>query len=308
MTIGIAAAGVGAGLAIVQALRAVESIGQGAVGGFVSLAAISDGRIERLETQQGGAQALLADDPPAWLRASHCAVLISSGPNRPAPLAQFTPGDAAVGLLTGHRFPNAPDHTGTPLNLSALELMRRGEHPQHAVDRVANQNPTADAGLIAIAPDGRIGLRDFDYLDQFTDRGHATLSASAGSVAVLHNAIMPYRGLALVAAEVALDALGLPMQTTPHLELRVGLPLRVGPRNAVEVDPAGAVVGLVVSDLKLLTGTHTFGLGYHPPILGTPGKSWLRYEPFLVSKNGVLQSVDGQAHLSVAMECKRQDD
>lgn len=305
MTIGIAAAGPGAGLAIVRALRAVESIGHGAVGGFVSLAAICGGTIERLETQRGGAEALLDGDPPAWLNASACAVLMSSGPNRPTPLAQFTPGDAAVGLLTGHRFPNAPDHADRPLNLVALDLMRRGEHPQRAVDLVADDHPAADAGLIAITPDGRIGLRDFAYLDQFADRGQAMLTSASGSVAVSHNAITPYRGLALVAAEVALDALGPPNRSTRHLQLSAGQPLRLGPRNAVEVDSVGAVTGLVVSDPTLLTGTRTFGLGYRAPVIGTYSDSWLQYEPFLVSRNGALHSVDGEASQSIPISSSR---
>ncbi len=51
--------------------------------------------------------------PTVFAHARHAA-LMSSGPNRPSPLAQFTPGDARVGLVTGHRLPNTVGAGGDP--------------------------------------------------------------------------------------------------------------------------------------------------------------------------------------------------
>ena len=277
MTIGIAASGPRAGEAIVRALQAVEAIGHGAIGGFLSLAAISDGEIRRVETQQGGAKAAFPGALPDWLMASRCGVLMSSGPNRPEPLAQFTPADPAWGLLTGHRFPNAPGRSGTPLNVAVLDFLRRGCAPQDAVDRVIAENSDADAGLIAVTPDGRIGLGDSSYLENFPDRGHAVLAEGEGIVAVAHNAIAPYRGLALIAAEVAIGVINAHPATRIPLSLAAGLPIMLGSRNAVRVAPDGRVIGLVVSNPLLLSGEQSFGLGYRAPVLGAEPMRWLAY-------------------------------
>ncbi|MFP4126312.1 MAG: DUF6963 family protein, partial [Alphaproteobacteria bacterium] len=122
MTIGIAATGAGAGLAVFAALRAVERVGRGAIGGFASFVAISEaGELVQAETQRGGTATLFVDGeatgvaPPAAVAQARFAAVMSSGPDRPPPLARFTPGDAAVGLVSGHRLPNMPGVDGAPL-------------------------------------------------------------------------------------------------------------------------------------------------------------------------------------------------
>ena len=85
MTIGIAASGPHAAKAIIAALAAVEAIGTGAIGGFVSLAAISGGVLHRAQTQTGGGRALFEGPTPPHFLEANLAVLMSSGPNRPAP-------------------------------------------------------------------------------------------------------------------------------------------------------------------------------------------------------------------------------
>ena len=90
MTIGIAAHGPNAGLAVVRALAAVEAIGRGAIGGFVSLVAIGvDGRIERAVIQRGGSATLFgaAGHVPSSIATSRVVGLMSSGPDRPEPLS-----------------------------------------------------------------------------------------------------------------------------------------------------------------------------------------------------------------------------
>src|SRR5699024_9962606 len=124
MTIGIAAHGPNAGLAVARALAAVEKVATGATRGYAVFAAIdSAGRLHRAETQRGGTATLFVDAeatgvaPPAEAAAAHTAGLISSGPDRPAPLTQYVPAEPGAGLVTGHRLPNAAGTSGRPVNL-----------------------------------------------------------------------------------------------------------------------------------------------------------------------------------------------
>src|SRR3546814_6393350 len=73
---------------------------------------------------------------------------------------QFTPADAAVGMVTGHRLPNTPGVDGRPLNLAVLARLQQGETPRQAVEAVLAANPEADAGLIALACDGSLFAAD----------------------------------------------------------------------------------------------------------------------------------------------------
>jgi hypothetical protein len=59
VTIGIAVRAPNAGQAAFEALRTVERVARGAIGGFVSFVAITaDGRLLRAETQRGGTSTL----------------------------------------------------------------------------------------------------------------------------------------------------------------------------------------------------------------------------------------------------------
>ena len=128
MTIGIAVYGPMAGLATFKALQAVERVGRGAIGGFASFVAITaDGALLRSETQRGGTATLFTAGeticalPPQAFAEAPWAALMSSGPDRPAPLSQFTPGRAGVGLVSGHRLPNMPGADGLPINRAVLD-------------------------------------------------------------------------------------------------------------------------------------------------------------------------------------------
>ncbi|MEG0922497.1 MAG: hypothetical protein RSD57_10765 [Comamonas sp.] len=188
MTLGIAAHGPQAGAAIHQAVVAAELLGHGEIGGFVVFSVIDTaGHIQQCSVQQGGITAL--NLPADWLAASQAAV-ITSGPQRPEPLTQFLPGRHGAGLVTGHRLPNRPDmHTGWPLNTSALGLMAAGMHPQAAVDELLKANPQADAGLIAINPQGQIGCANSARVAQRPDAGQARWHDAQAGFALLHNAI-----------------------------------------------------------------------------------------------------------------------
>ena len=70
MTIGIAVTGPDAGLAAFEALRAVERVSRGAIGGFVSFVAIgAEGSLLRAQTQRGGTRTLFTRGFP-WLGAT----------------------------------------------------------------------------------------------------------------------------------------------------------------------------------------------------------------------------------------------
>jgi hypothetical protein len=159
VAIGIAVSGRNAGLAIVRALQAVERIAEGAVGGFVSLVVIgTDGDVHRAAIQRGCMVALFPADAPAAIGTARRAAVISSGPDRPEPLARFAAADGAVGLVTGHRFPHQPGEDGVPINEAVLACLRRGLAPAAAVRQVLSANPLADAGVIALGRNGRIAF------------------------------------------------------------------------------------------------------------------------------------------------------
>src|SRR3546814_1977272 len=96
----------------------------------------------RSDTQRGGTATLVGakGTPPPAFASARLVALISSGPDRPEPLMQFTPADAAVGMVTGHRLPNTPGVDGRPLNLAVLARLQQGETPRQAVEAVLAAN------------------------------------------------------------------------------------------------------------------------------------------------------------------------
>lgn len=298
MTIGIAAYGPNAGLAVWTALRAVERIGSGAIGGFASFTAIgTDGRLHRVETQRGGTAGLFPDGAvPPDVALSRYAAVMSSGPDRPEPLAQFTPADPRVGLVTGHRIPNTLGAGGVRLNEEVLALMASGWSAERAVEQIVAANPEADAGFIALGLDGTIHAADTAYLAQFGDAGSARLgSAGEGAaVAVLHNAIRPCRSLALLAAETAYDVMVPPNAVVGHATMMAGVPVEPGDRNALRVDFEGRLVAVTVGNGKFTRGRWGIGLGYRVPVRYADGPvRHALYEPHLVVEDGRLVSIDG---------------
>lgn len=304
MTIGIAAHGPDAGLAVIRALAAVEAVGRGAIGGFVSLVALTaDGRVLRATTQRGGSAALFAGGAvPGEVAAARVAGLMSSGPDRPEPLSQFTPADAAVGLVTGHRMPNTIGASGINVNDEVLDLMRRGMAPEQAVARVVAANPDVDAGIIALSADGRLAAADTAHVGRRGDAGRA-LRVDAGEgigVAVLHNAIHPHRPLATLAADVAMDVMRPEDRADDWITFSEGATLAPGAANAVEVDAGGAVRRIVVEDEKFLTGRWSLGIGYETCVTRARAPIGVAlYEPYIVVDEGRVRSIDGRASLSV---------
>lgn len=306
MTIGIAAHGPNAAAAILNALASAERVATGAIGGFVSLAAIgTDALLRRTEIQRGGGAALLAGGLAPEILASPVAALMSSGPDRPTPLAQFTPGDARVGLVTGHRFPNMPGAAGSPLNDDVLARMAAGAAPDAAVAAVLAANPSSDAGLIAIGRDGAIGLGNTAYLEGFPDLGRSLMRSAADpavAVAVLHNAIAPHASLAALVAELALGAMDGVLAADGALSIEAGIPVRTAPTCTLHVDAGSRAVGI---DLVVATAVpFRLSAGYGP---GAPVRrdgtviGFACEEPYLVVENGRLVSINGASSATVGL-------
>ena len=275
MTIGIVVAGAGAGLAAFQALRAVERVARGAIGGFVSFVALTENGPIRALTQRGGTATLFTDGettgvvPPPPIARAKAAALMSSGPDRPEPLDQFVAVRPGVGLVSGHRVPNRPGVDGRSLLQATLEAMAAGADAEAAVRAQLARNPDADAGLIALDAKGGLFAGNSALVARRTDLGHARwVDAETGAaVAVLHNSIHPVRGLAELAAGVALDAMNPGDRVDRRVRLAAGVKLRQGPREALLIDSDDRVVALAVVRPELLSGRHAGGvLGFRPEV------------------------------------------
>lgn len=303
MTIGIAAHGPNAGLAVMRALAAVEVVGRGAIGGFVSFVALTvDGRVERRSVQRGGSSALFKQGlqamPSALAEAPNAGVM-SSGPYRPEPLKQFTPAIAGVGLVTGHRMPNTIGVSGININDEVAELLSLGLSPEEAVHRVVDANPDADAGVIALSADGRIHAANTAYVARRGDAGQEIIRTGRISVAVLHNAIIPHQPLAGLAAHVALDVMEPQDRPDGWITFRQGTRLTAGAANAVSVN-GGLVDLFTVDNPKFLEGRWSLGIGYNTHVVAQNEPfAIMLYEPYMVVENGRLHTIDGLKMLSV---------
>ncbi|MEE4119244.1 MAG: hypothetical protein V2I65_09535 [Paracoccaceae bacterium] len=246
MTIGIGIAGAGAGRAALAALAAVEKVGRGMIGGFVSLAALdSEGRLHRAETQRGGAAALFPGGMPEAIAHAPVVALMSSGPDRTPPLAQFTSAAEGVGCLSGHRLPNMPGRPGgEPVNALALARLIDGAPAQAALDAVLAEHPDADAGLIAVTHGGEVAAANSRLAAARTDASAMVTEGEGLKIAILHNAIFPVAGLAALAAGAAIDAVAPADAADFEITLSAGLPLSTAPPATIEIDGAGNVVAL----------------------------------------------------------------
>lgn len=181
---------------------------------------------------------------------------MSSGPDRPTPLARFTPADPAIGLLTGHCLPNSQGPAGMPLNEAVLARMRAGEPPEVAVAAVLEAAPDADAGIIALDRTNRLVAIHSAAEANRRDLGGCVLhrpEIGAGG-AVLHNSIHPSGPLARLAAEVALDSMAPEDRVDLWITVAAGTPLELGTRNAVLLREDDRARAIVVTSPAMLTG------------------------------------------------------
>lgn len=314
MTIGIAASGANAGLAIFRALQAVEAVGSGCIGGFVSLAVITDdGALLRAVTQRGGTSTLFVvdertgTDPPPRIAAATIAALMSSGPDRPEPLAQFVAGDARAGLVTGHRFAHAQGTNGIAFNQDVLDRMMRGATVGNAVDQVVDENNHSDAGLIGIDVHGNIHARNTDRVTARIDAGAAEHSDDAPgvSISILHNAIHPVAGIATMAVDVAMETMRPSWAPEFWIEASAGMQVVLGEHNLVRVDADLRVLEVTTTDPSLLRGRQDGSPIYIGSQVWQNGKrlGYTVFEPYVVLVDGVIESLIGQRSLRVG--CRR---
>lgn len=303
MTIGIAASGAWAGAGILSGLRAVEAVGRGAIGGFVSLAALTaDGRLLRADTQSGGAGGLFPVTPPETILKAPLAALISSGPNRPLPLSQFIAADPNVGLVTGHRFPQAVKLDGQPLNVAILEAMRAGIAPQQAIDDLIDAAPEFDAGFIAVSTNGAFGAGNMPSVLLRSDQGFAqsTCEETTARVAAIHNAIQPQKAISILATEAALDAMRIRGTVERTICLKAGRPLSYGPRAEIHVDASGNAITITHPDADGLRNEISFGMGDRVRVIQNGTLiGWLGHEPFMVVRRREIVTLDGKTSLQV---------
>lgn len=312
MTVGIAVSGPRAGLAVFRALQAVEKVSRGAIGGFVSLVAIdAEGRLHAADTQRGSTRTLFTEgertgvDPPPAIAEARLAALMASGPNRPQPLRQFTPGDPQAGLVTGHRMPNMPGVDGIPLAEAVLARLRDGAGPREAVEAELARNPEADAGLIAVDLAGRIHIGDSAYVQRRSDRGSllADDPATGARCGVLHNAVFPHRALAALAAAAAFDAIAPVDRRDLEVVIPAGIRLERGPERALHLDADGAVSHMTVTEPSWLgPSRHGAPLPFDTPVRRAGILvGHVVTEPYCIVEHGRLVSLSGGDAAAIAV-------
>lgn len=308
MTIGIAASGPRAGLAVFRALAAAERVATGSIGGFAAFAAIGvDGELHRAETQRGGTATLFVDGettgvPPAGAIAqAPIAAVMSSGPDRPAPLSQYVPGEPGAGLVTGHRLPNAAGINGRPVNLEVLDRLRQGLAAQAAVEAVLRGDPEADAGIIAIDRNGRVYGCNSERVDRRPDLGHARRESSGAVIEILHNAIVPAGAMAALAAEIGL-AVMVPERTADgEILVTASVPVVAGNANRVVLDDNGAALRVETTDLRILSGRHNCAAIYlHSEVVANDAViGHTLFEPNVVVEDGLIATLNGRTEMRI---------
>jgi hypothetical protein len=317
MTIGIAASGPNAGLAVYRSLAAVEKVATGAIGGFCTYAAIDveGGRLYRAETQRGGTSTLFVDGestgvgPPDSAAQARVAGLMSSGPDRPAPLAQFVPAEAEVGLITGHRLPNAMGIKGRPLNLEIFDRLRAGMSASEAVNEVLDADSKADAGVIAVDRAGTVYARNSDRVSRRPDLGHARREdLSTGAVVeVIHNAIFPVGSLAGLAADLALGVMVPNNHSDGEFKVHAGAPVVYGKENRVLLD-GNVAVRIETTDQRIVTGCHNCAAIYLGARVMKDGLNIGRtvLEPNVIVQDGRIVKMSGQTSIRIGYRKDKQ--
>jgi hypothetical protein len=203
--------------------------------------------------------------------------------------------------------PNTIGVSGVNLNDEVLDLMRRGLSPTDAVERIVIANPEVDAGIIALDVSGQLHVANTQLVKRRSDIGCALSGslAQGALAAVLHNAILPHRPIAALAAEIALDVMQPNDRPDGWITFRKGIRLFPGPVTAVNVNSDGAVEAIIVDNPKFLEGLWSLGIGYETRVLKhTRIIASMLYEPYMVVSDGILRKIDGQSELSVPIRSR----
>lgn len=311
MTIAIGAYGKNAGLAIFKGLQAAEAVGEGAIRGFAMLVVITpSGGLMRYGTQRGGTRTLFTDgeitgvEPPNEVRGAIAAALISSGPDRPEPLAQFLTADAEAGLVTAHRVPQGPSINGIPLNVEVLELLKAGKSAQEATESVLLQNPYGDVGFITIDRYGGLHVQNSPRVQKRSDLGFAYRKDddTGAKLAVLHNAIEPHPSLAQMVADLGFRQMVEAKPVLGWFTLTADTPIIYGIVDAVEIDEAGMAQKIITSD-RTFTDRERSGVGiYLHSLVRQNGRVLGKtlFEPICTVRGGRLLTMSGQTTLRMS--------
>lgn len=303
MTIGIAAVGPGAGRAIIRGLEVAETIGEGALGGFVSFVSVDPhAEVRQHGVQQQGALAIRhrVETDSACLRANRAA-LMSSGPDRPEPLSQFTLASPEGCLVTGHRFPNASRNGHPPLNDQLLARLNKGESARAAVQSILSENPMADAGLVAVDREGGVYSGNCARVAERRDLGASTLVEGELSVTVIHNAIWPVKGIADIIVQSVMREMQRPIECRT-VSVSAGTPVTLGLEDAVVLSPDGAsVASIQTRDSALISAPSDGAAIYSDAMVYHANRAVGRVitEPYTQVAGGLVRSLDGQPILAI---------
>lgn len=302
MTIGIAAVGKNAGLAVWKALNSVEKVSKGSIGGFATFVIFDEeGKLEYFCTQRGGSRTLFIEGdsistyPPKEVIEARIAGVVSSGPDRTEPLENILPAKNGVGFVTGHRFPRAIGKDGFPVNEQVLDNMEKGESALIAVKKVMDKNPNIDSGLIAVDLDGNIGAQNSQKVEKRPGFASASIEREGAKVVVFNNEIYPSTVTANLAAEIAMEIMCKDQQEKIKIILNSGLKVELASEDKVIINEDNIITKIFITDETMLKGK----TGGMVPYLGSQvirnGKKIgeLKTEPFINLDNGVIKEFKG---------------
>lgn len=303
MTIAIGAIGKNAGLAVWKALNSVEKVTSGSIGGFATFTIIGeDGKTEYYCTQRGGSRTLFTSGdsvstyPPETVIKAPIAGVISSGPDRMEPLSDFLVSEDNVGLVTGHRIPQAIGVNGLPVNIEVLKLMKKGIPANVAIEMVMSHNPNVDAGLIAIDLKGNCGIMNSIKVENRIDAAKAIVEKDDAKVMVLNNEIYPVKITADLAAAIAIQVMSEERKPDFQISIDIGLKVQHGPDDKVVIDENNRAIEVFTTDSTILKGRVTCVVPYLGSIIVKNNKiiGKLMNEPITILDNGKIMDLAGQ--------------
>jgi hypothetical protein len=163
----------------------------------------------------------------------------------------------------------------------------------------------ADAGIIALDRAGGLVAANSDLVAARGDLGFALErdTETGAGVAVLHNAIHPARGLAPLAAAIALDVMNPPDRVDFHVTVGAGTPVVAGAANALVLGAGDRVERIEVTRPSFLHGT-AHGAVIGPDAVVRRGDDVLgrtTSEPYGVVRDGAIVSLSGLAEVRLGV-------
>lgn len=319
-TIAIAAAGPNAGSAAFRALQNAEAVATGSIGGVATMdVMLPDGTICSYgNLGRGGTGTLFVRGeetgvpPPPEIASAPIAVIVSTGPRNAGQLTgdpcgqDFSTGADGVGLVVGHRLPDAPGRDGEPVDAHVMRLMEEGLGAREAVDQVMDANLEVDAGLIAVSADGTIAMRNSRRVDRRPDYGHARGEdvPSGAVVETILNEIHPPQAVAQLVVNVALETMTDSREPDFEVLVRSGLPVEYSDELVLEVDAEHVVTRATTDVREHLSGDVWAVIPYIHSRVVQNGRilGYTIDEPLAHLMDGVIQSVSLQEEMAIRVK------